>query len=314
LQTPWLSAIVPTYNGERYLRAALESVKAQDRAGLELIAIDDGSTDGTLAILEEYSAALPLRVVQRPRTGNWVATTNHALSLARGEYACFLHQDDLWLDGRVEALARVVKDAPDAAMVVHPSWFVDDRGKRLGLWRCPLPAGKVSGELVARRLIVQNFLAIPAPIFRRELALRAGGMDEALWYTADWDLWLTLARAGDVVHEDRPLAAFRIHGSSQTSQRTRDEAALRGQLDAVLQKHLPSAAAGNRRIASVAAFSVDLNVALSGALHRGGLPWARLVREFVSLGPLGWRGFVRDSRIAERVFARVRCRLRPDPA
>ena len=303
---------MPTYNGAAHLRAALESVRAQ-ATGIELIAIDDGSDDGTLATLEQYSQVLPLRIVRRARSGNWVAGSNHGLSLARSEYACFLHQDDLWLPGRTSVLRRAVEATPDAGLVVHPSWFVDERGERLGLWRCPLPAGKLAPQLVVQRLIVQNFLAIPAPLFRRELALRAGGMDESLWYTADWDFWLTLSRSGLVVHEPEPLAAFRVHGGSQTSQRTRDEAELRRQLEAVLNKHLAFAAGGNGHVHSAAAFSVDLNVALAQALHHRRFPWARLLRKFLSLGPRGWHRFLRDSRIAERVVARLRRGFRLDP-
>src|SRR4051812_48632691 len=94
-KTPWLSVVIPTYNGERYLPATLESVKGQDLSGLELIAIDDGSSDSTVDILENYRDTLPLQIIRGARSGNWVKSTNRALSLAHGEYACFLHQDDL---------------------------------------------------------------------------------------------------------------------------------------------------------------------------------------------------------------------------
>jgi GT2 family glycosyltransferase len=304
MSSAWLSVILPTYNGEAYLRAALESVRIQSD-GVEAIAIDDGSNDGTLTVLGEYSGLMPLRVVSRPRSGNWVAGSNHGLSLARTEYACFLHQDDLWLPGRVETLRRAVEAAPDAALFVHPCWFIDDRGRCLGSWSCPLPAGKLDSQLVVDRLLVQNFLAVPAPLFRRELALRSGGMDEALWYTADWDLWLKLARSGAVVHERQPLAAFRVHAASQTSRRTRDEVEVRQQLETVLHRHL-GVASGKRTIAPIAGFSVDVNVALAGAAHGHPFRSLPLVGKFLGLGPRGWHRFLRDSRIAERVGARLR--------
>ena len=132
MSTPWLSVVMPTYNGDAFLAAALESIRAQQDGGdFEVIAVDDGSEDGTLATLEAYSSRLPLRIVSRPRTGNWVASSNHGLAVARGEYACLLHQDDLWMDGRLRALRATLDGAPDAALVVHPSWFVDTRGARL---------------------------------------------------------------------------------------------------------------------------------------------------------------------------------------
>lgn len=307
MSTPWLSVVMPTYNGEAFLIAALESIIAQQDGGdFEVIAVDDGSTDGTMAALAAYSSRLPLRIVRRPRTGNWVASTNHGLAVARGEYACLLHQDDLWMDGRLRALRATLDGAPDAALVVHPSWFVDARGARLGRWRCPLPPGSVDPALVRERLIVQNFLAIPAPLFRRELALQAGGMDESLWYTADWDLWLNLSSRGAVLHHPEPLAAFRIHAASQTAQGSARAGDLRLQLTTVLRRHLPAAAAGNPGLASVAEFSVELNLALAGGLHRRAAPWARLSTSFLALGPSGWKRYLRDSRIAERVGARLR--------
>ncbi len=307
MSTPWLSVLMPTYNGGAFLVAALESIRAQQAGGeFEVIAVDDGSEDGTVATLETYSSRLPLRIVRRPRSGNWVASTNHGLAVARGEYACLLHQDDLWMDGRLRALRAALDAAPDAALVVHPSWFVDARGARLGRWRCPLPPGRVDPALVLERLIVQNFLAVPAPLFRRDLALQAGGMDESLWYAADWDLWLKLSRGGTVLHHPEPLAAFRIHAASQTAQRSAGAEDLRLQLETVLRRHLPAAAGGDRRLASVAEFSVELNLALAGGLHRRAAPWGRLSAGFLALGPSGWRRYLRDSRIAERVAARLR--------
>jgi GT2 family glycosyltransferase len=307
MSAPWLSVVMPTSNGGAFLAAALDSICAQPAgADLEIIAVDDGSEDLTLTILETYSSRLPLRVVQRQRTGNWVASTNHGLGVARGEYACLLHQDDLWLEGRLRALRAALHGAADVGLVVHPSWFIDLRGTRLGRWRCPLPPGKVDPSLVLERLIVQNFLAVPAPIFRRELALRIGGMDESLWYTADWDFWLKLSRASTVLHHPEPLAAFRIHADSQTAQRSSRDGELRLQLETVLRRHLGAAAGADRRLASVAAFSVELNLALAGSLHRRPAPWRSLGARFLALGPAGWKRYLRDSRIAERVGARLR--------
>src|SRR2546430_4101777 len=86
MSTPWLSVVMPTYNGDAFLAAALESIRAQQDGGdFEVIAVDDGSEDGTLATLDAYSSRLPLRIVRRPRTGNWVASSNHGLAVARRE-------------------------------------------------------------------------------------------------------------------------------------------------------------------------------------------------------------------------------------
>ena len=110
LGSPWLSVVMPVYNGERHLPAALESIDAQGAAvaGIEIVAVDDGSTDRSVAILEVFSRELPLRVIRAGRQGNWVKATNIGLEAARGAWCCFLHQDDLWLPGRLAEMQRAL--------------------------------------------------------------------------------------------------------------------------------------------------------------------------------------------------------------
>ncbi len=86
-------------------------------------------------------------------------------------------------------------------------------------------------------LIVQNFIACPAPGFPTALAKRMGGMDDRLWYTADWDFWLKLAASGPLVYSGEPLAAFRIHPQSQTVRDSFDTDRLLSQMDGVVEQY-----------------------------------------------------------------------------
>jgi GT2 family glycosyltransferase len=309
----WLTAILPTYNGARYLVHVLDSIVNQADPSIEVVAVDDGSTDDTLAILDRYRSQLPLRVVKQSHRGNWVASTNVGLALAQGRYACFLHQDDRWEPGRSNAVREAMRtDSP--MLVLHAAWFIDETGLRLGQWRCPLPAGaSLPGDLVIERLLVQNFVPIPSPVFPREAALAVGGLDETLWYTADWDFWLRLASLGSIHYISAPLVAFRIHAASQTARRSRDSSAFRHQLEIVLDRHLPAWEArnfGQECVTRAARFSVEVNVALA-ALHHGERPaWGRLVRVAARLGLRGWWRFLRDSRVVERVLPRLRLACR----
>ena len=248
---------------------------------------------------------MPLRQLTRERGGNWVAATNAGLREAQGEYACFLHQDDLWLAGRLAAIAREVARAP--TLIVHPSVFVGPDGSRLGSWRCPLPEGDVDPGIFAERLIVQNFIAVPAPAFRRDVALRLGGMDEKLWYAADWDFWLRLGREGAIRHVAEPLAAFRVHPGSQTVLR-KDLSERRSQLEAVLARHDAAVRPAARRAAR---FSAEVNVALLAAASRAAVPWSPLIRALLRLGPASFVRYLRDSRIVERIRARLHLRGLP---
>jgi len=254
-------------------------------------------------------------VIQRPRIGNWVANTNHAFTEARGEYLSMLHQDDCWLPERLAVLRRLLANRPRPLWLCHASWFIDDQGKLLGRWHCPLPARSepLPGELLLRRLLVQNFLFIGAVIFRRDAALALGGMDERLAYTADWDFWLKLAAAGDAVYHPSPLACFRIHGASQTVAISRDCREFQRQLDAVLDRRLEPWLAKHpdgRGVARAARFSAKMNAALAG-LSQGTRPeFLALMRQAVALGPCGWHRYLRDSRITERTLSRLRATRR----
>lgn len=306
----WLSVLMPTYNGAAYVAAALDSIATQVQDDVEVIALDDGSTDGTLALLRRYSDQLPLRIVARGRIGSWVTNTNHGLSLARGEFVCYLHQDDCWLPHRLATLKARALAHSGVALFLHASFFIDAVGRRLGTWRCPLPPHRpLHPDSVLERLLVQNFIAIPAPLFRREAALRVGGMDERLWYTADWDFWLKLAAVGETFYDPRPMACFRIHALSQTMRQSRDGGEFRRQHEAVLERHLPawlrSHADLRPVLPQVAEFSAALNTALAGSLHRRMPNWAHLLGLGFALGPAGWHRFLRDSRIVERVRARL---------
>lgn len=306
---PWLSILIPTYNGEDYLPSALDSILAQGDRAIECIVVDDGSTDSTLAIVESYASRLPMRVFQQKR-GNWVTNTNYALSLARADHVCFLHQDDLWLGDRLKKMKELIEKYPQATLYLHASLFIDTQGNRLGVWQCPYPSDQViDAQTAIEKLLIQNFIAIPAPIFKREAALRVGGLDEQLWYTADWDFWLKLA-ALRTVYLPEPLAAFRVHANSQTMLRSASLPQFQEQLHTVLEKHLNGwEESAMKRTRQVAFFSTEVNTTLAAILHGQKINSLKLLSDFLALGPGGWHQYLRDSRIRERVSARLKAKL-----
>jgi hypothetical protein len=313
MQQPWLSILVPTYNGQVYLASALDSIVIQGDPQIECIVIDDGSKDSTVPIIESYADKLALKLVQRKK-GNWVANTNYALSLASGDYVCFLHQDDLWLEGRLIKMKGIIEQHPDLNLFLHSSLFVDSQGNPLGLWQCPLPKYPqvVDSSLVRERLLIQNFIAIPAPIFKREAALQVGALEEELWYTADWDFWLKLAALGKTIYYPQPFTAFRVHPSSQTVMRSADQDKFQEQMRSVMEKHLKTWQVEQRKKEKtwqVALFSTQVNTTLAAMIHQEKANIPELLSSFIALGPGGWHCYLRDSRIWERVSARLKARL-----
>jgi GT2 family glycosyltransferase len=311
MSNPWLSVIMPLYNGAAYLAQALASIECQADGDIEVIAVDGGSSDATLAILNAYSSRLSIRTIRPGGTSSWVTKTNLGLSEARGEYASFLHHDDVWLPGRLRLLRQLLVQEPQAALLIHPSRYIDIRGRWLGVWRSPLNAGRWESETVIEQLLVQNFIAVPAPLFAREAALRVGGLNESLWYTADWDFWLKMAALGPTVYHPKPLAAFRIHSLSQTAQGVARAEEMRRQIESVLNKHLSRWEAAHperKEVGQAARLSMELNHALAACAYGDRPRLLTLARGFLALGPEGWHRFFRDSRILERVAAQVRAR------
>jgi GT2 family glycosyltransferase len=305
---PLLSVIMPTYNGEKFIAAALESVRAQYGEGIELVVVDDGSTDHTLDIVRDFSAVLPLRLITPGRLGNWVAATNLGLREAVGEWACFLHQDDLWLPGRVKRLWSEMENA-EGALITHNAMYVGPEGQALGPWTCPLPQGAVASNRFIERLLIQNFIAIPSPVFRRNVATDSGGLDEALWFSADWDLWLRLGAMGPVRFIAETLSAFRVHPASQTAARKLLANEWEQQLTTVLTHHLKNWQTTGKLRASVervAMASIAVNSALSAASRDEPVNAPAVLLRLFALGPLGWRRYLRDSRIVQRVRSRLK--------
>ena len=314
---PWLSVLMPTFNGERFVGQALDSLVWEHDIGVECIVIDGGSTDKTLEIVKKYHPFLNVRVLIRPDSPNWVWSTNRALEEAQGSYACLLHQDDFWLPGRLAAIREMIAMAPEASLLVHPVKFVDAGGRHVGRWTCPwrsLPE-QVDAQTALTSLLVQNFIACPAPVFETLRAKSYGGLDEALWYTADWDLWLRLAGEGTVAYLTHPLAAFRLHANSQTMTGYQDIEAFLRQMDEVVDRHAPRIMDKSRRYHTVllARFSNRMNTylaALAGGVHVGNLGLFSLVSR---LGLRGFCDYLRLSRIRERSWARIRAGVMQPP-
>ena len=307
----WLSVLMPLHDGERDLPATLASLAAEDLTGVEIFALDSSRTDRTRATLERHSSRLPIVYRNMPELKSWTAKTNLAAMQASGEHMCMLHQDDLWLPGRIGALRRTIAAHPGAALLLNPSTIVDRNGRRLGVWRCPLPTGReIEGHDLAASLLVQNFIAIPAPVIRREAWLAVGGLDESLWYTADWDLYLKLAAIGSAVYTSAVTTAFRVHGQSLTVAGSADRSDFADQMARVIRRHIDLAPPGQRRLVHRRALaSSAINGALAQALAGNMRPMPGALLSLLRLGPREALRYVRESRIIERVVPRVRAHL-----
>jgi glycosyltransferase involved in cell wall biosynthesis len=310
----WLSVIMPTYNGEKYIAFALESIAKQQELEIECIVIDDGSSDSTLTIINSYQTKIPLKLIPKAREGNWVVNTNHALKIARADYVCFLHQDDIWLPNRLKIMKNLVFNHPDVNLFLHPSQFIDINNHVLGKWQCPLASYPkvIATNTILEKLLIQNFISIPAPIFKRDTALKVGGLNEKLWYTADWDFWLKIAAYGNTIYYPQCLSAFRVHSNSQTITRSSNLDNFREQLELVLNQYLPKLEFSPKRkknLLKVANFSIEVNTSLAGIAHKQPVNLWRITLFLFSLGFSGCFEYFYNSRILERVTVRLKAKL-----
>ena len=307
---PWLSVLMPIYNGGAYLRFALDSIALQSDPDIECIAVNGDSTDNTLSILQEYQRVLSIKILKSARQTNWVEKTNLALSYAQGEYACFLHHDDVWFENRAITMKRLTREFPEASLILHPSVFLGRTGKRVGPWKCPLPPYPklIEPTLMLGRLLVQNFISIVGPVFKRRIALALGGLEESFWYTADWDFWLKIAGTGYSLYYPTPLSGFRIHPSSQTFVGSAALDDFKNQHLTVAQKHLSLWDASDterEKVKRLSDFSTEVNTTLAGLAHGHNADLRRLLAGLVKLGPKSATQYLMYSRIWERASARA---------
>jgi hypothetical protein len=308
---PWLTVIMPTHQGERWIDAALRSIAIEESAGIEVIVIDSSPTSATMEIARTYSERLRLRIIERADLLMWPAKTNFGVSISEAAHACWLHQDDSWLPGRVAAVRAWIDAAPSAALHLAPSTIIDQDGRKLGTWRCPLPPDReLQPDFVVNRLLIQNFISVPAPIFRKDFWLANGGLDEALWYTADWDMWLKLATRGPVYYHDQVTTGFRIHTGSLTMTGSRDVTDFAQQMQIVLDRHRVRRGGRSRDIERAAYASIAVNIALALASAGDFSCLLQAATKVLRLGPAGMHRYLRDSRIVERLTPRVRAKLR----
>jgi glycosyltransferase involved in cell wall biosynthesis len=307
---PWLSVIMPSFRGEQWIDASLKSLASENANGVEVLLVDGSPTRETVDIARKYSGSLNLRIFSRPDLSSWHSKTNYAVGIAEARHICLLCVDDIWLPGRAEAAREWINSSPKAVLHLAPSIIIDRFGRRLGRWRCPLPTNcELSDSFVCEHLLVQNFIASPAPVFLRDAWLACGGLDETLWYTADWDVWLKLAASGSVLYHDVVTVGFRIHSGSLTVSGNRDIGEFAEQMNTVLNRHLPQITGDIQKIERVARASIAMNAALAAASAGNYHHLPSAVYKALGLGPVGMVHYLRDSRILERLAPRVRAAL-----
>ncbi|HJT19984.1 MAG TPA: glycosyltransferase family A protein, partial [Nitrospira sp.] len=199
----------PVYNGKRYIADTLESVFAQTFCDYEIVCVDDGSTDGSAALLEAYGERV--RVVRQSNAGQ-SAARNAGAALAQGQYIAFLDQDDRWYPSKLEQQVAALTAAPDAVLA-HCNYDRVDADGRMLQTGAALSERATALASPLGRLLEEALIFPSAMLVRRDAFQRAGGFDPALRGFEDFDLIARLKRQGRFVLLNETGMAYRFHGA-----------------------------------------------------------------------------------------------------
>jgi len=210
---PKVSVLMPVYNGERFLRAAIDSVLNQTFTDFELVVIDDGSTDGSAAVLASY-ADPRIRLFRNGKNLGLIGTLNKGIGLMRSEYVARMDCDDVCLPDRFARQVAFLDADPSCALVAVKAVFIDAEGKECGFWSDD--RNYTSCAEIAGRLPRANCLVHPGIMIRREV-LAGYRYDVRQVSSEDYDLWLRLAADGLKLGKlDETLLKYRLTLGSVT--------------------------------------------------------------------------------------------------
>jgi glycosyltransferase involved in cell wall biosynthesis len=240
--TPLVSVLMITYNHERYLRQAIESVMAQKTTfAFELVIGEDCSTDGTFAIVSEFAGRYPdkIRAIRRERNLGAHRNFIETLRGCRGRFVALLEGDDYWtVDDKLARQALVLQALPECAICFARARVVQEDGSQPP-WDYPMWN---RSRYTAGALMEENFVPTCTAVFRQGLLLEIPNWFYGVTF-GDWALHLLLAQCGDLYFLRETMAVYRVHSMGIWSrfdqgQKTR----LRDEFRAKLGEYLPDLA------------------------------------------------------------------------
>jgi len=209
---PKVSIILPTYQRIHFLPRAIESVRAQTFPEWELLIVDNGSTDGTEALVQQFQERDGrIRSLKEERKGASHAR-NSGLQEARGEFIAFLDDDDEWLPEKLSRQIHFFESHADIELLYTQSYMKDARGILIG----QKPSGKPA--LSFMELLEGDSIPLLTVLLRRRCLEKVGGFDATLKTAQDYDLWLRIAKEFPIGFLPEPLAIYHRHGANMSTQ------------------------------------------------------------------------------------------------
>jgi glycosyltransferase involved in cell wall biosynthesis len=204
------SVIIPSYNNAVFLPEAIESALSQSVPPLEVIVVDDGSTDNTRDIIEPYRRSI--RYFFQENKG-LAGARNRGIEEARGNLVAFLDADDIWLPEKLERQHECMAQNPKLCLIHSDLWYWDLRSGQK--YRRDCGRQEFRGSCY-ERFFLRNRVLPSTTVIRRECLRKVGAFDEVLRRCEDYDLWFRVAKHYELGYVDEPLVLYRLHQSSLT--------------------------------------------------------------------------------------------------
>jgi glycosyltransferase involved in cell wall biosynthesis len=202
--------VIPTYNRADYLPLAVRSALSQSFRDLEVLILDDASTDRSPEVVQELLHDPRVKYIKHPINVGINANRNSGLARARGEYVAMLDSDDVWLDnGKLESQVEVLDADPACGLVGTFAKVLDSEGRAIGTL-----APYTDHDRICRSLLVRNQFVHSSVLLRKRALDRAGWYDTSIPIWEDYELWLRLANAATVCNLPLPMTGYRRHSGN----------------------------------------------------------------------------------------------------
>jgi glycosyltransferase involved in cell wall biosynthesis len=214
---PKVSVFLPTYNQRLFVREAIESVLVQGYPNLEIVIGDDGSTDGTQLILQEYKDRFPLliKLLLAPKNEGITANCNKILRACTGDYVALFAGDDVWLPGKLHTQVDLMQANPNAAICgTRVEWFDSATQAPIKIY----PSDTTVDVTAMSAMHAAAYIAGSGPsLLVRSSAIPKGGFETTLSMVSDWLLYIEILRKGGVVFTEQVLARYRRHAANTST-------------------------------------------------------------------------------------------------
>jgi glycosyltransferase involved in cell wall biosynthesis len=214
MKQPLVTVGVASYNNEPFLRDTLESIRNQTYKNLELIIVDDASTDNSVALIEAWQAEFPevnSRLIRHEKNAGICPSCNDIVRAAQGEFICLIGSDDVYLPDKLAVqVPLLLQSSPEVGVITSPVEFMDAQGNTIPKpddFAIPHP------EDVYLTLLRSCVIAAMGVLVRRSCYDKVGLYDESLPFE-DWDMWLRIAREYRFLYSPKISARYRRHGNA----------------------------------------------------------------------------------------------------